>query len=181
MWSRIRRGGVGMFLAVIAMFALASPANAIDTGFEYEINPQHNFGLCLDVSGASTANSVPVTQFPCHGGANQRFVFVRVFDNIYEIRPVHSLSAGKCLDIAGASQANGAILLQFDCTGGTNQLFQLLDDPGNTAGGTSRIRAFHSNKCLDVPGASDTSGVTIAQFTCHGGANQRFDLLAFAA
>jgi hypothetical protein len=181
MWSRIRRGGVGMFLAVITMFALASPADAIDTGFQYEINPQHNFGMCLDVAGASTADNVPVNQFPCHGGANQRFIFVRVFGNLYEIRPVHSFSADKCLDIAGASTADHAILQQFDCNGGGNQLFELLDDPGDQAGGSSRIRAAHSTKCLDIPGSSATSGVTVQQFTCNGGSNQRFDLLAFAS
>ncbi|HEX6357824.1 RICIN domain-containing protein [Actinophytocola sp.] len=169
-----------MFLAIITMFALASPAGAIDTGFQYEINPRHNFGKCLDVRGSSTADNAHVIQYDCHGGLNQRFTFVRVFGSFYEIRPVHSSFAGKCLDIADAGTANHAILQQFDCNGRGNQLFQLLDDPGDFAGGSTRIRAVHSTKCLDIPDASNANSVIVAQFDCHGGSNQLFDLLAFA-
>src|SRR5687767_4068975 len=34
-----------------------------------------------------------------------------------------------------------------------------------------------SGKCMDVPNASVAAGAAINQFTCHGGANQRFMLL----
>ena len=84
--------------------------------------------------------------------------------------------------MAGASLANGAEVEQFTCTSGArNQMFELLEDSSpNVAGFTSRIRALHSGKCLDVSGASNANGAHVVQFTCGNGAHQRFDGIAFA-
>jgi len=175
-WWQRGRGAV-FALAAAASLALTAPASAIDTGFEYELNPQHSFGKCLDVAGASQANSAAVIQFQCHDGDNQLFRFVRVVGSLYKIRAVHS---DKCLDVAGASQANSAAVIQFQCrTGATNQIFQLLDDK-NQLGLTSRIAALHSGKCLDIQGGSPANGAHVIQFECHGGPNQRFDITGSA-
>lgn len=160
-----------------AALVLASPSHAIDTSFRYEINPQHNFGKCLDVAGASVGNTVAVNQFTCNNQTNQRFRFTRVSGNVYTIRAVHS---GKCLDVANGSFLNGAVVNQFQCNGQLNQRFRLLDDTP-APGGTSRIQAVHSGKCLDIPGFSNANGIQVQQFTCNGGSNQKFDLLAFAS
>ena len=103
-----------------ASLVLASSAYAIDTSFQYELNPQHNFGKCLDIEGGSTANSAHLIQFDCNDQSNQRFRFERIVDNVYEIRAVHS---NKCLDVEGASNANGAHVIQFTCNGQANQRF----------------------------------------------------------
>lgn len=168
-------------LAVGAISVVLAPsAYATDTSFQYELNPQHNFGKCLDIAGASTASDAPLQQFDCNNQPNQRFRFNRISGNVYEIRPVHS--SNKCLDVANASIANGAPVNQFTCNGQANQRFRLLDDsPPDVPGFSgSRIVAVHSNKCLDVAGASNANGAPVIQFTCHGQANQRFDGLAFA-
>jgi hypothetical protein len=182
------QGGLAKYLAhlgllmtaslsfVLASVLFASSAQAIDTNFEYQINPRHNFGKCVDVAGSSQNNSAAVIQFSCTSNPNQRFRFSRVSGNIYTIRAVHS---GKCLDVAGSSQSNSAPVIQFSCGNTVNQRFQLLDDK-NQAGLASRIRAVHSGKCLDIPGSSNADSVRVVQFTCHGGNNQLFDITAFA-
>ena len=111
-------------LAAAASLVLTSPTYAIDTSFEYNLNPQHSSDKCLDVQGGSTANSAHLIQFQCHDGPNQRFRFQRIFGNIYEIRPVHS--SNKCLDVQGGSTANSAHLIQFQCHDGPNQRFDIL-------------------------------------------------------
>jgi hypothetical protein len=40
--------------------------------------------------------------------------------------------------------------------------------------GTVTLTARHSGKCLDVTGASTTNSAAVKQFTCNGGANQRW-------
>ena len=42
---------------------------------------------------------------------------------------------------------------------------------------TYKLRALHSNRCLEVGGWSKANGGNIMQWDCHGGANQRWRLL----
>lgn len=53
-----------------------------------------------------------------------------------------------------------------------------VDTTTGTIGGTSAtyesLTARHSAKCADVPNQSLWQGVALAQYTCNGGANQRF-------
>jgi len=39
------------------------------------------------------------------------------------------------------------------------------------------IRTF-DGKCLDIPGSNTANGVLITTYTCHGGKNQRWDVLS---
>ena len=165
-------------VAVAAAFFVATPAYAIDTGFTYEINPEHNVGNCVDVANQSLGPA-GVGQFPCNDQDNQRFRFERVSGTVYRIHPVHS-GNGMCLDVTESSQLNKAKLTQFPCNGQTNQLFRLLDDNLAAAGTVTRIQAVHSQKCLDIPGLSNAV-VQVEQFTCNGGLNQKFALTAFAS
>lgn len=77
-------------------------------------------GNCLDVEGASRADRAPIIQYRCHNGANQRFTFQRVGNNVYKIRTF----AGKCLDVEGASRADRARIIQYGCHNGANQRFR---------------------------------------------------------
>lgn len=156
-----------------------SAAQATNVDFEYTLNPVHNSGKCLDIQGGSTANGARLVQYACHGGANQRFRFVRITGSFYNIRPVHV--SGKCLEVAGASTADRARIVQFACDNGTQQMFRLLDDSApDVAGFSSRIRAHPSGKCLDVEGGSSANSAPVVQFTCTGGSNQRFFGLGLA-
>ena len=46
----------------------------------------------------------------------------------------------------------------------------------NGGAAASEIRPVHSEKCLDVPGASTNPDIQIIQFGCHGGANQQWSV-----
>jgi hypothetical protein len=39
----------------------------------------------------------------------------------------------------------------------------------------TRAQARHSGKCLDIYGAQQSDGTRVIQYSCHGGANQRFN------
>ncbi|HYQ66181.1 RICIN domain-containing protein [Actinophytocola sp.] len=75
---------------------------------------------CLDVWGASSADSTPIIQYRCHGGANQHFRVRGVGYGEVEIRTF----AGKCLDVRGASSADSTPTIQYRCHGGANQHFR---------------------------------------------------------
>jgi Ricin-type beta-trefoil lectin domain. len=83
----------------------------------YEVLARHS-RKCLDVRGASTANSAPVIQYTCHLGHNQEWRLVHISGNYYELIARHS---GKCLDVRGASRANSAPVIQYTCHRGANQ------------------------------------------------------------
>jgi hypothetical protein len=88
-------------------------------------------------------------------------------------RSVHSI---KVLDVPQASQENGVGLIQWsDISGHDNQQFRIerIARPGSVYS-LVRIVARHSNKVLDVEGASHADGARIIQWDWHGGDNQLF-------
>ncbi|MFI9238073.1 RICIN domain-containing protein [Streptomyces sp. NPDC053079] len=93
----------------------------------FEIVARHS-GKCLDVQGFSKNDGAPVIQWPCHGGANQKWYFQRRADNFWEIRSVDS---DKCLDAANPNNPavnpppSGAQLQQWTCLGNKNQAWML--------------------------------------------------------
>ena len=136
------------------------------------LEAQHS-GKVLDVAGASQSWGAPLVQWDYHGGANQLF---RVFGS--PIKPMHS---DLVLDVANGSQANGAPIIQHTLHGRPNQLFRLERVPEVRTGHSSevthntyRIVANHSNKVLDVEGASHENGAKLIQWDWHGGPNQLF-------
>ena len=91
----------------------------------YEILIRHS-GKCVDVQGASRANSARVIQYTCHRGANQQWRPVPISGGYYELVARHS---GKCLDVRGASRANSTPLIQYTCHRGANQQFGFVAVP----------------------------------------------------
>lgn len=112
-------------LALLAFAACAGPGTAPTSGIEpvrsQQLTARHS-GKCLDVAGASQANSANIIQYDCHGGPNQQWRLIPQGQGYYTITAQHS---GKCLDVAGASQANGSHIIQYDCHRGFNQQWRL--------------------------------------------------------
>ena len=177
-FRRACRGAAAALVAAVAALLMAQPAYAIDTTFRYEINPQHNDGKCIGVSGGSLNNGAHLKQFDCDGRANQRFTFQPLGGNVYTIRPTHS---GKCMAVEGRSTANGAHIIQTTCTtSDTAQQFRILNDKLQAGISGAQIASVLSNRCLDVFGASNASGALLTQFDCGTQLNQKFDLVASA-
>lgn len=137
----------------------------------YQIVAKHS-QQCLDVSNSSTANSVPLVQWPCGNpttAQNQVFKLVPLGGANYQIVARHS---GRCVDVNGASVANSAQVVQYTCLGAANQIWK--GDAVEPEYGI--FRAKHSEKCLDVYGADTTKGAGIDQYTCVYAANQLWKL-----
>jgi hypothetical protein len=134
---------------------------------QYKLVARHS-GKCLDVWGSSRED-VPLKQYSCHGGSNQRFRVLKTGDNYYKIVAQHS---GRCVDVSGASSEDLAPVIQHPCHGGDNQAFRLVENGDQGY----EIVAKHSSKCLDVLHESGDDGAAIVQFACHGGQNQTWVL-----
>lgn len=92
----------------------------------------------------------------------------------YNIKVQHT---GKCLDIDTVGGiGNSQKAQQWACLGPNqhNQLFVLVPQPNDKV----KIRAVHSNRCLDIQGANPNNGANVIQFTCVAGAkNQEWTFL----
>lgn len=134
----------------------------------YTLKSVHS-GLCLDVSGMSSANGANIQQWSCNGAGAQAFNLIAEGGNY------HLLNAfsGKAMDVKDASKDNGANVQQWDWLGVDNQRFTLVDK-GN---GQYEVRFKHSAKCLDVAGWSTAEGGNVLQWTCgNSQANQKWVL-----
>ena len=115
-------------------------------------------GLCVDDSGASTANGNPIIVWGCSGAVNQQWTV----ESDGTLRTL-----GKCMDITNGSTANGAKIELWDCNGGGNQVWQ------HQSNGT--LINPQSGKCLDDSG-SGPAGTQLIIWTCTGAANQAWTL-----
>lgn len=113
-------------------------------------------GLCLDVSGASTADGARMQTWTCNGTGAQRWTL--------DGGTVRAL--GKCLDVSGGSTADGARVQLWTCNGTGAQEWA----PGD--GGV--LVNGRSGKCLDVAGYGRTDGSVVHLWSCHGDVNQRW-------
>lgn len=132
--------------------------------------------LCLDVSGASTANNAPVDQWGCKTSAqsNQEFQFNPVSGGYGELQNQNS---GLDINVSGASTANLAPVIQWTQDGAPNALWL----PAQLSDGSWQFKNQNSGLCLDVSGNSSTAGTQLEQYTCKSnaaGTNQSFTTTA---
>lgn len=133
--------------------------------------------LCLDVVDKGTANGVRFQQWGCNAAANQKYLLAPIRAGVYKLVTVGasklSDTGSKVISVKDSDQANGAIV----------QLWQELDVDNQElaieqqAGGSYTIKFKHSNKCLDVSGASTSSGTRLQQWACSGSDNQKFNFV----
>ncbi|MFY1691134.1 ricin-type beta-trefoil lectin domain protein [Plantactinospora sp. WMMB782] len=111
-------------------------------------------GRCLDIPGATTANTqVQVTT--CADSAAQRWTRTAGGQ-------LTALGGQKCLDAYNAGTTNGTVVGTYTCNGGANQRWTV-----NTDG---TIRGAQSGLCLDV----NTSTSKVQLWACWGGDNQKW-------
>jgi hypothetical protein len=130
-------------------------------------------GKVLDVEGASRNNGARVIQWDFHGGPNQRWAIEPLSGADQGYYRIRSLNSGKCLDVSGISTIDHAPIVQWDYVGGDNQKWQLVRMPGS---GEVVLRAKHSGKVVNIPGASQDRGVAMQQYPISGQRNERWIL-----
>ena len=131
-----------------------------------------NDALCVDVSGGSTTNGAAIIQWTCKssGNANQEWAFNPVSGGYGELQ---NLNSGKDLVVQSASTSSGAKIIQYTQNGTTNGLWL----PIQLSDGSWQFKNEHSALCLDVTGASSSTGVQLEQWGCKSsaaGTNQGF-------
>lgn len=141
----------------------------VPTG-RYRISSAHS-GLCIEVTGGSTANGAALRQAACDGTLRwQFFDITQTATGQYKLVNLHS---GKAADIPAGSGANNAIIQQWDDNGSGAQRFRL-----QRTEVTDRYRIINVNngKCLNIAMASTAAGALVEQFTCGESASQLFHL-----
>jgi beta-glucosidase len=115
-------------------------------------------GRCVDVPGASQANSTVVTLWDCNDGVNQTWTLTANQElKVY---------GAKCLDAAANGTADGTAVQIYDCNNTAAQKWTL-----NSNGS---IVGTGSGKCLDATGHGTTNSTPIELWTCNGGTNQKW-------
>ncbi|MEU6075964.1 RICIN domain-containing protein [Micromonospora sp. NPDC047074] len=182
--TRIQKplGIVAMAMAMIVAFgAVSAPsAQASSTTVSpmlvpapnqyYEVRSQLVPFRCLDVAHAGNGDGVAVVVANCWGGANQKWRFVDVGNEYYELHPLNSQ---RCLDVAGSGLDQGALGMQWACWGGAKQHWRLVDIPG----GYLEIRNQLNQRCLDITGSGEEHAARTMIWDCWGGAKQRWYLV----
>ena len=130
-------------------------------------------GKCLDVKGGESALSagVPLQQWTCWGGTNQKFLLSPVSGG-YKITV---RSSGLQLDVAGGPGAtqNGTPIIQYPYWGGSNETWRVVAG----SDGYFQIMPLNSGSCMDVRAMSVLNGAPVQQWACWGGANQKWKLV----
>lgn len=115
-------------------------------------------GLCLDVSGASSADGTPVQVYGCNGTNAQTWT----------LTSSNQLQAlGKCLDVSAAGMANGTLVQLYTCNGTGAQTWQHQSN--------GEYVNPNSEKCLDDTGFGG-SGTHVQIWTCTDSSNQQWSL-----
>jgi cellulose 1,4-beta-cellobiosidase len=114
---------------------------------------------CVDVAGASSANSTAVQLYDCNGTGAQQWT-------VGADGTVRAL--GKCMDAASAGTANGTQIQLYDCNGTGAQQW--------SAGANNSLRNPSSGRCLDATGGSTANSTRLQLFDCSGAAGQQWHL-----
>jgi ricin-type beta-trefoil lectin protein/glycosyl hydrolase family 18 (putative chitinase) len=113
-------------------------------------------GLCLDDSGASTANFNPIDVYTCNGTNAQQWTVAA--GNTLQV-------LGSCLDVDAAGTANGTAVDLYTCNGTGAQVWEHQSN--------GELLNPESGKCLDDTGFGG-SGTHVQIWACAASANQEW-------
>jgi hypothetical protein len=128
----------------------------------------------LDDPSGSTANYVPVQQYPWNGGANQQWILIGAKLAVTQQHYVSSYVGGNFMAEPPGTTANNHRFVEQDYfDGASNQLWDFIP----LADGYSMIVNAESGMALDDPGSSTTSGQAMQVYQVNGGLNQQWQTL----
>ena len=137
--------------------------------------------FCWDLPGAQTNVGTKIQMYSLNSTAAQEFKFEKVElqkstasieNGIYKIKSAKDTSM--VFSIVNGSKENCAKLILSDDIDGNYQKFYISD----TGDGCYELKLVHSNKSLDVPGASKNSEVKIHQYDSNKTDAQRWIIKA---
>ncbi len=93
-------------------------------GGYFQIRPDSNTNMCLDVTGANPANGAFLELYQCIPGAgNQLWYFTPISGQPPWFAAIAQHS-GRCMNVEGSITANGARVLQWDCIWSGNEQWE---------------------------------------------------------
>ena len=110
------------------------------------------------------ASGATVIQWTCGNGTNEQFA-INSAGGYVQFVAKHS---GLCVAQSNTATTGGPVI-QTACTAGTTTQW-------TQAGATLRNRA--SGACLDVPGSATAPDTALITWSCNGGSNQNWNLIA---
>ena len=169
--KKLRRARLIAVLAATAATATVlftpSSAMAASTGWQ-AIN--QNSGLCMGVSGGSSALGAAVVQFPCLSNPFHGDQFWELPpNNIFSYGLVHNASMyNRCLGLKNSGTDEGTRAVSVACQSADwAQLWEQVPIPGL---GYTLVN-YKSGRCLGVPGGSPWP-IQLVLWNCDGSLNQ---------
>lgn len=142
----------------------------LQDGVAYELRPRHALDKCADVEGYSLQSGTNISQFDCHGQANQRFWAQLQLDGSAALVNVAS---GKCLAQQDGTR-DGLNVLQADCNGSDAQAWYA----ERYQGPFFTLRNKQSDKVLELTGNQNAAnGVNIQTWSFDGSEDMQWQLL----
>lgn len=126
-------------------------------------------GLCLGVSGSSSAAGAQLQSQSCTGSIYQQWKFIQGSANTFEIVNVGS---GKCIDVPGGSSTFGTTMQQWNCGGGDYQKWEVSPQ----GSGQLSIISKYNHLAMEVTNASKMAGARVGQWAWAGGKNQKWSI-----
>ncbi len=126
-----------------------------------------NSGKVLEVAAGSLSDGVNLQQGNDTGASHQQWQLVAQTDGTYQLVALHST---RCMEVADGATSDGAQLRQNFCGSAPQQRFQLLPTglgSQRVAEGLYTMQLVHSDKCLDLAGASQSNGAAVQQWNCN--------------
>jgi hypothetical protein len=157
--------------AINAMYSGKRSLPRFGPGIFYYFSPQHAPDKAVAVPGGSLEN---VTQLILWDRAypDQQWELLPDERGYFELR---NRQTGKCMEVYNFSTSNAGAVVQFDCWGGDNQKWIVA--PSHNDSAAFDVINKLSLKALDVPGKATTNGSVLHQWTHHGEAHQRFQMI----
>ena len=162
---RVLAAVVAALMAATALVLVAWPSEAAGTpvsGGAYTLANGAS-GKCVDVAGASTANSALLAQIACNAAAaDQQWKAVAQASDQFNLANVNS---GRCVDVPSGTTTS-VQLQQYGCGDGTkaNQLWTF--SASSAASGKFLVKDVASGLCMSDKDGSTAGNNPIVQEAC---------------
>lgn len=167
----VKRAATVFGASIALMLSIqAAPASAVPQGYAVAITNEYS-NQCLEVADWSQNWGAEVRQWPCTGGANQRWVIQKA-DGAGRLKIVN-VNSGLCLDVPGADWSNGNKLVQWPCSGGINQSWWVFSKSGQDQDGITFFAGdVRQNSVIEINDFSTANGTRAQLWDYNGGMNQ---------
>lgn len=146
----------------------SSTPQAILGSGPYTVHPAFSAGVCMDVSGGSSANGAAVQSYSCNGTGAQSWSLLPVITPTGTGYQVVSSNSKSCLNVSNAAQSNGSLLQQWQCLGTaqSSEIWKIY-----SFGFYSELVSSNSGKCIDLTNGNSNNGTQLQQWDCANGTN----------